>query len=254
MRLLYWDKDGELRITSDLLARDLHKYAILSHTWGLDLDEVNFKDLADGAGKGKAGYEKIRFCGERASLDGLKYFWVDTCCIDKSNLTELTEAINSMFRWYQNSTRCYAYLSDTSAQADSSQAEWEASFRKSRWFTRGWTLQELIAPRNVEFFSQQGVRLGDRNTLLPVIEDITGLPVSILAGKSLSDYSVPERISWSATRSTTREEDRAYSLLGICNVHMPLIYGEGEDSAFKRLKQEAKKAYDGTLRPKHLQS
>jgi hypothetical protein len=121
-------------------------YAILSHTWGADNAEVTFRDLMDGTGKSKAGYEKIRFCGEQARRDGVQYFWVDTCCIDKWNNTELAEAINSMFHWYRNADKCYVYLSDVLRPAfdtddKSYPLPWESTFRKSRWFTRGWTLQ-----------------------------------------------------------------------------------------------------------------
>ncbi|KAH8742535.1 heterokaryon incompatibility protein-domain-containing protein [Diaporthe sp. PMI_573] len=119
-------------------------YAILSHTWGDDDEEVTFKDFTDGSGNTKAGYRKICFCGEQAARDGLRHFWVDTCCIDKSNSTELQEAINSMFRWYWDAAKCYVYLSDVSTnvhnQVELSLQLWESDFRKSRWFTRGWTL------------------------------------------------------------------------------------------------------------------
>lgn len=109
-------------------------YAILSHTWGRDGEEVTFKDLEDGTRKDKFGYEKLRFCGRQAKKDGLNYFWVDTCCIDKSSSAELTEAINSMFKWYRDSTRCYVYLPDISTLSE----DWESVLKGSRWFTRGW--------------------------------------------------------------------------------------------------------------------
>ena len=112
MRLLQCNSAGQLSLTKDLIGDDIPKYAILSHTWGADTEEVAFRDLMDGTGKSKAGYDKIRFCGEQARRDGLKYFWVDTCYIDKSNNTELSRAINSMFRWYRNAAKCYVYLSD----------------------------------------------------------------------------------------------------------------------------------------------
>ncbi|KAH8674497.1 vegetative incompatibility protein HET-E-1 [Tricladium varicosporioides] len=206
-------------------------YAILSHTWGAE--EVIFKDLMDDTGKRKAGYDKIRFCGEQAKCDGLQYFWVDTCCIDKSNNTELSEAINSMFRWYQNAVKCYVYLSDVSFEV-----AWEPTFRASRWFTRGWTLQELLAPESVEFFSREGKRLGDKRTLEQQIHRITGITVQALQGTSLSSFGVEERFLWAQNRQTTRKEDQAYSLLGIFNVYMPLIYGEGRDNALRRLLKE----------------
>jgi hypothetical protein len=157
MHLIERNNDNKFSVTKDF-GDDIPWYAILSHTWGADTEEVTFKDLIDGTGIDKAGYNKIRFCGEQARRDGLQYFWVDTCCIDKSNSTKLAEAINSMFRWYQNAAKCYVYLSDVSSPAfdtndESSQLPCESALQKSRWFTRGWTLQELLAPGLVEFFS-----------------------------------------------------------------------------------------------------
>jgi hypothetical protein len=151
-----------------------------------------FKDLMDGTGKSKAGYSKIQFCGEQARRDGLQYFWVDTCCIDKSNSTELAEAINSMFRWYEDGTKCYVYLPDVSRprsdSANKSNEPWESTFRKSRWFNRGWTLQELIAPASIEFFSKEGEVLGNKASLERHICEITGIPVKALRGGSFSFY------------------------------------------------------------------
>jgi hypothetical protein len=140
----------------EYVGSNIPPYAILSHTWGADEEEVTFKDISDGTGKSKVGYHKIRFCGEQTARNGLQYFWVDTCCIDKSSSAELSEAINSMFRWYQNATRCYVYLPDVSVcnpqDGDSEWSpRWKPEFRRSKWFTRGWTLQELIAPASVEF-------------------------------------------------------------------------------------------------------
>ena len=157
MRLLQSDSDGNLSLTESF-EDDIPEYAILSHRW--EAGEVTFKDLIDGTSKGKAGYGKIQFCGEQARRDELEYFWVDTCCIDKSSSAELSEAINSMFRWYQKAARCYVYLSDVwtgdrKASDASAECTWESAFRASKWFTRGWTLQELLAPRSVEFFSRE---------------------------------------------------------------------------------------------------
>ena len=140
MRLLEWKSDGEFGLTRDF-GDHVPPYAILSHTWGADIEEVTFRDLVDGIGESKAGYGKIRFCGEQARSEGLQYFWVDTCCIDKSNAAELVEAINSIFRWYRMSTKCYVYLPDVSRTAVKTDGlAWESAFQKSRWFTRGWTL------------------------------------------------------------------------------------------------------------------
>jgi len=115
MRLLYVDANSQIRLTSNLI-NNIPRYAILSHTWGDDSKEVSFKDITKDTKKTKAGYQKLRFCAKQAACDSLKYFWVDTCCIDKSNSTELSEAIISMFRWYRNATHCYVYLSDQARQ------------------------------------------------------------------------------------------------------------------------------------------
>ncbi|OIW26061.1 HET-domain-containing protein [Coniochaeta ligniaria NRRL 30616] len=223
-------------------------YAILSHTWGPDNEEVTYRDLVDGTGEAKAGYEKIRFCAEQAKRDGLRYFWVDTCCIDKSNNTELSTAINSMFRWYQDAAHCYVYLADvsvpnsttqsTNSQDSPPRALWEPAFRSSRWFTRGWTLQELLAPASVKFFSKEGKRLGEKRSLEQQIHEVTGVAVEALRGGLLSEFDIDERFRWSETRQTKHEEDMAYCLLGIFGVFMPLIYGEGKEHAIRRLKKE----------------
>jgi len=248
MRLLKLDDHGTPGL-AEFFDDNIPCYAILSHTWR-EGEEVTFKDLMDGTGKSKPGYNKIRFCGEQARRDGLQYFWMDTCCIDKSNSTELSEAINSMFRWYRNAAKCYVYLSDVSRPAFEannklSQLPWEPAFRKSRWFTRGWTLQELIAPASVEFFSKDGEQLGNKKSLERLIHEITGIPVKALQGSPPSDFSVSERFLWTENRETTRREDKAYSLLGVFDVHMPLIYGEGRDNAFTRLRETIDKASKG---------
>jgi Heterokaryon incompatibility protein (HET) len=252
MRLLKRNLNtGEFSLTQNLVNDDMiPRYAILSHTWGADTEEVSFKDMMDNTGAGKLGYDKIRFCGEQAGRDDLQYFWIDTCCIDKSSSTELQEAINSMFRWYRNAAKCYVYLADVSRPASDSdskpgQLPWESSFRESRWFTRGWTLQELVAPALVEFFSKEGKKLGNRRSLERHIHEVTGIPIKALRGSSLSDFSIAERMLWVANRETTRKEDKAYSLLGIFDVYMPLIYGEGTEKALKRLREEIDKASKG---------
>ncbi|CAN9285142.1 unnamed protein product, partial [Alternaria alternata] len=245
MRLLKYEEDGRLTITSfddDAILR----YAILSHTWGADAEEVTFADLAKGDGKHKPGYNKIRYCGEQAQQDGLQYFWIDTCCIDKSDKAELSSAIQSMFRWYQNATKCYVYLSDVSARKRkfddmNTRSTWEPAFRSSRWFTRGWTLQELLAPSIVEFFSQEWKKLGDRTSLKLIIEKVTGIPYGVFDGTPLSRFSVEERLRWKGDRQTKREEDAWYSLSGIFDIEIAPAYSEGAASAFKRLKGEIDK-------------
>jgi hypothetical protein len=240
MRLLHANNDSSFSLTS--FSRDqIPSYAILSHTWEADDSEVSFKDLTDGVGHDKPGYRKIQFCGEQARKDGLRHFWIDTCCIDKANFTELSAAINSMFRWYQSSAKCYAYLSDvtTGKHSLSSESLWEPAFKRSRWFTRGWTLQELLAPRSVEFFSRDCERLGDKKSLQQQIHEVTGIATQALQeGSSLSQFSEDERRSWAAKRQTSIEEDQVYCLLGIFNIHLPLIYGEGKENALRRLKDE----------------
>jgi hypothetical protein len=239
MRLLKSNGGGEFSLTEDLI-NEIPTYAILSHTWGEK--EVNLQGLRDGSGRRKAGYKKIRFCGEQAERDGYQYVWVDTCCIDKSNQAELAEAITSMFRWYQNAAICYVYLSDVSTnnhdQVDSSSQSWQSAFRKSRWFTRGWTLQELIAPQSVVFFCSNGNRLGDKKTLERLLYEITGIAVSALQGTSLSTFPVEERMSWAENRETEKAEDKVYSLLGLFDISMPVLYGEGEEKALGRLQEE----------------
>jgi hypothetical protein len=237
MRLLTSGSDGGLQMTRNLIGRDeIPPYAILSHTWVED-QEVTYQDFCNKLGKSKSGYRKLEFCARQAELDGLKHFWVDTCCIDKTNSTELTEAINSMFRWYRNANKCYAYLTDVDA-ATSSPIETE--FRNSRWFTRGWTLQELLAPSSVEFFDKNSVPLGDRTSLKQEIKDVTGIPSKALQGMPLEDFKIAERKSWAKDRQTKLEEDEVYSILGLLGIYMPLIYGEGRESALRRLSRELK--------------
>jgi hypothetical protein len=248
MRLLEYNNDSGFRLTQ--FFDDIPPYAILSHTWGLE--EVTFKDMIEGNGTSKAGFDKIRFCGEQAKRDGLQYFWVDTCCIDKSNGIELQGSINSMFRWYRDSAKCYAFLADVPrADVDttdqSHQLPWESAFRRSKWFERGWTLQELIAPKLVEFFSNDYRLLGDKKSLERYICEITRIPSKALRGSPLAAFSVAERMAWAEIRKTTYEEDIVYSLFGIFDVYMALIYGEGKERAFKRLREEIDKASKGKL-------
>ena len=242
MRLLKWGSRGELSLTKDYVD-DAPPYAILSHTWGRDEDEVTFQDLKNGSGRSKAGYTKLQFCARQAREDGLEYCWVDTCCINKDSHAELSEAIASMFRWYRDAQHCYVYLSDVSfGNISNSQPRqtWEPAFRNSRWFTRGWTLQELIAPKSVRFYSEEEELLGDKKILEQQIQEITGVPVTALSGRPLTQFSIEERLGWAAKRKTKRKEDQAYCLLGLFNIFIPLIYGEG-DHAFIRLKEEINK-------------
>jgi hypothetical protein len=247
MRLLKYGEDGELTVTADLDCKDTTpQYAILSHRWGADADEVTFEDLSRNTGKDKSGYKKLQFCGEQAARDGLQHFWVDTCCINKANKAEHSLAIRSMFRWYRNAARCYVYLSDVSApplttEREASPPLWDLDFRKSEWFTRGWTLQELLAPDSVEFFSREWKRLGDRISLKFQIHEVTSIPHAVLEGAPLSQFSVDERFRWRQDRLTKLEEDKAYSLSGLFDVDMAPVYGEGAEEAFRRLHDKIRK-------------
>ncbi|KAH6866606.1 heterokaryon incompatibility protein-domain-containing protein [Alternaria rosae] len=247
MRLLQINSNGDLSLV-EYFGNDIPPYAILSHTWGTDDDEISFKDIKKGRARSKAsGYRKIRFCGEQALRDGIHFFWVDTCCIKQESSQEVGEAINSMYRWYHDAVTCYVYLADVTVgivthEEIASVSEWYLAFQSSRWFTRGWTLQELLAPVSVEFYSKHGYRLGDRTTLVQQIQLSTGIAEAALRGSPLSNFTVEERISWARTRATKREEDAAYSLLGLFGIHMPLIYGEGRRNALKRLRREIVRA------------
>ena len=241
MRLLGSKPGGGFELIS-FNTDDIPPYAILSHTWS-EGEEVTYDELVAGEGKNKAGYAKLRFCGERAAKDGLNLFWVDTCCIDKRDNNELGTALNSMFRWYRHATKCYVYLSDVHVpdeviDAQAFRITWEDAFRRSRWFTRGWTLQELLAPASVEFYSANNKQLGSKITLEQEIHEITQIPIRALRKYDLQEFNVDERMRWVVGRRTTVKEDRAYCLLGIFGVFLPLIYGEGEEHAFRRLRKE----------------
>jgi hypothetical protein len=247
MRLLYYTSDGELCWTKDFIDDDeVPPYAILSHTWQDD-QEVTYDDLRNNTGKSKSGYDKIRFCAHRTKCDSLTYSWVDTCCIDKSNHVEIQHAINSMFRWYQKARVCYVYLVDVSLSNSNAcdglfESVWEPNFKASRWFKRGWTLQELLGPPSVKFYTPDGDFLGDKDTLQQQIHETTDIPVLALQGASLQEFSVEERMSWAAQRQTTYKEDKVYSLLGIFGVSMLSNYGEGEENALRRFQKKLEKS------------
>jgi hypothetical protein len=244
MRLLRISSDSNLALV-EYDDRSTPPYAILSHTWGAKEEEVSYKDLLECDGRTKIGYKKLSFCAKQALKDGLCYFWVDTCCIDKSSSAELAEAINSMFRWYQQSAQCYVYLSDVTTEicpitSDSLCSSCEAAFRESKWFKRGWTLQELLAPCSVRFFSKEEKELGNRLSLEAQIHETTHIPVAALQGLPMDEFVIKERMLWIRGRRTTRKEDMAYSLLGVLGVSMPPVYGEGIEAAFRRLLREVK--------------
>ncbi|RMZ43851.1 hypothetical protein CA14_004034 [Aspergillus flavus] len=210
-------------------------YAILSHTWGNDEDEVSFRDITE-RNTGDASWPvKFKGCCERAEKDGFTHAWIDTCCIDKTNSVELGEAINSMFRWYSNASVCYVYFSDVTTD---DRKQLPSQISPSRWFQRGWTLQELLAPSRLLFFNSQWVDIGSKAQWAGLIETITGISRAFLLGRRpLSEASIAQRMSWASKRTTKRKEDIAYCLLGIFNIMMPMIYGEG-DHAFIRLQRE----------------
>ncbi|KAE9374308.1 HET-domain-containing protein [Stipitochalara longipes BDJ] len=205
-------------------------YAILSHRW--EEQEVTFQDLQDGRGHRMKGWSKIIGCCQQAVEDGFEYAWIDSCCIDKSSSAELSEAINSMYSWYEAAVLCYAYLSDVRISSHYFDSR-EYPFSCSQWFTRGWTLQELLAPEMVIFFDMHWKEIGTKATLANDIKTITGIDDL----NAIHSASVAQKMSWAARRETTRIEDRAYSLMGLFNVNMPTLYGEGE-RAFLRLQQE----------------
>ncbi|PIL28867.1 hypothetical protein GSI_08913 [Ganoderma sinense ZZ0214-1] len=256
-------KTGQFVEVTDI--RDVD-YAILSHTWDRR-GEQNFQDLrriqdrytreassscpsvaesgdnapADPVLAPRSIWDdpdlspKIRDACAVARANGFDLLWIDSCCIDKTSSAELSEAINSMYAWYARSEVCFAYLVDVPPHGDH-RAE-NSQFRKSVWFTRGWTLQELIAPFEVIILSQDWNTVGSKRDLVDLIEEITNISAeALLHDTPLDKYSVAQRLSWASKRETTRVEDQAYSLLGMFDIHMPTLYGEGE-RAFRRLQE-----------------
>ncbi|TWU70972.1 hypothetical protein ED733_001703 [Metarhizium rileyi] len=225
----------------EFVGEDIPPYAILSHTW--QTEEVLLGDISGAGDKSHLkGFQKVVHTCRLANTDGYKYAWVDTCCIDKSSSAELTEAINSMFNWYRSSGRCYAYLCDFDSR------ETTSNFSRCRWFTRGWTLQELVAPSDIRFYDMNWEYFGSKSELWAALSAITGIDRPILDGTSpLFMISTAKKMSWAAYRQTSRVEDVAYCLLGIFGISMPLVYGEGA-RAFARLQEEImKESNDLTL-------
>ncbi|PPJ54095.1 hypothetical protein CBER1_06330 [Cercospora berteroae] len=240
------------------------QYAIFSHTWTQDDEqEIHFDDLRSGNfSLTGLGWRKLQHCRRQAARDGLEYAWIDTCCIDKRSSAELQEAINSMFHWYSRSNVCYVFLTDVrKAELDLEELATHANcrhlkarkrgvklinnaFTRCLWFSRGWTLQELLAPKYVYFYDQDWQLIGDKKSLQCWISQASGMDGDVLRGDyNLQQCSVAMRMSWAARRRTTRIEDRAYSLLGIFDVNMPMLYGEGS-RAFMRLQEEIIKTND----------
>ena len=226
-------------------------YAILSHTW--QTQEVIFDDFRHGKSSAelertkKASWSKIQGSCKCTLNDGLEYVWIDSCCVDKSSSAELSETLNSMFAWYEKATICYAYLADVSADGDPNQPG--SAFEHSKWFTRGWTLQELLAPREILFFSHDWAEIGkkstEKNQLCSTISKITRIDEdTLMHQKPLGFSSVARRMAWAAHRETTRPEDIAYCLMGVFSINMPMLYGEGGEKAFLRLQEEIMKESD----------
>ncbi|OTA65138.1 hypothetical protein K449DRAFT_326992, partial [Hypoxylon sp. EC38] len=221
-------------------------------------EEVSFQqweNLNDSI-REKPGYKKIMGACQTARADNFNWLWVDTNCIDKSSSSELTEAINSMFAWYRDAELCYAYMEDVpSMNYPEQSALLLFCFKASRWFRRGWTLQELLAPKKVHFYTRDWDLIGSKETprskvrpLISEIAEVTGIDETFLNGSlALSNASIAKRFSWISNRKTTRVEDIAYCLLGIFDINMPLLYGEGM-KAFSRLQHEIiKSSSDHTI-------
>ncbi|KAK7967632.1 uncharacterized protein PG986_001909 [Apiospora aurea] len=226
-------------------------YAILSHRW--TKDEVLVEDVEKPLSEwqGKAGASKVLQGSVTALALGHRYLWIDSCCIDKKSSAELTEAINSMYTWYRDAKMCLAFLSDVQSAN---------TLLDSVWFTRGWTLQELVAPCSLRFYSATWADLGSRESWARQIARMTSISIELLqqiqhqrglpdsTRQLLDSYSTHKKMGWAAKRVTTRPEDLAYSMIGIFGVSMPLIYGEGRAKAFRRLQEEIlKTSYDQSI-------
>ncbi|KAH7122342.1 heterokaryon incompatibility protein-domain-containing protein [Dendryphion nanum] len=236
MRLL---NTASLELSCLFVPSDVPDYVILSHRWSAE--EVTFADItkapiskSQSETRAKSGFAKIQGVCELASKDGYEWIWIDSCCIDKSSSAELQEAINSMWRYYEEANICYVYMADV----PDAEAGWGHRFTESEWFTRGWTLQELIAPVCLEFYAGNWEPIGTKFERYRQIADITSINVGVLIRIQAIDlFSTAEKFSWASHRIVTREEDEAYSLLGIFDVNMPLLYGEGREKAFVRLQE-----------------
>ncbi|KAI5357041.1 putative heterokaryon incompatibility [Septoria linicola] len=215
------------------------QYAVLSHRW--THDEVTFKEFRKGLKPQSIGYQKVVEACKYAKGRKRPYIWVDTCCIDKRSSAELSEAVNSMFRWYQRSAECYVYLQDVVLpESHDDPVSLENLLQDCQWFKRGWTLQELLAPAEVIFLTAQWTSLGTRqdDEMATVVSQITSIGLYDLNNFNQQRPSVARKMSWASRRTTTRPEDIAYCLLGLFDVSMPLLYGEGAGRAFMRLQQE----------------
>ncbi|KAF5349019.1 hypothetical protein D9758_012675 [Tetrapyrgos nigripes] len=219
-------------------------YAILSHRWILG-EEVNYQDYLESRPKTKKklGYQKIRRACREARTDNFDYIWIDTICINQGNHDEVARNINGMYSFYKHSGVCYAYLTDVYKLNDGS-ADLIARMWRSGWFQRGWTLQELVAPRTVVFFSAGWEAIGCRRLLKFGISRLTGIPAAVLDGsRPIEDVDMKERMTWCAGRKTTRPPDLAYCLMGILGVSVTPDYSEDARTAFKRLQSALVQSY-----------
>ncbi|KAH8178212.1 heterokaryon incompatibility protein (HET) domain-containing protein [Sarocladium implicatum] len=214
-------------------------YVILSHRW--TPEEVVFDDFAVGniaspnhPARSKIGFGKVLGACQKAADDKYDWIWIDSCCIDKSSSAVLQESINSMWQYYANANICYVYMADVPNQASG----WTPQFLESEWFDRGWTLQELLAPRLVEFYARDWSAIGTKIQRCDELVARTYINRKALLDPDCVDTnSTATRMSWAAHRRVTREEDQAYCLLGLFQVAMPMLYGEGAAKAFGRLQE-----------------
>ncbi|OTB13577.1 hypothetical protein K445DRAFT_319796 [Daldinia sp. EC12] len=224
-------------------------YAVLSHTWGSD--EILFHEIQGDRAplQDRAGWKKLTSFCKTALIYGFRHAWMDTCCIDKRNSADVSEAINSMYTYYYDSDACFIYLEDVHKSADeatNSSGTAEATrdqllerVRTTRWIRRGWTLQEFIAPKRRYFFTSDWYKIEDGDDLLDILASSTRIDKNLLKDRDLlHNFCIAERMNWASGRETTRVEDVAYCLMGIFKVNMPVLYGEGADNAFKRLQRE----------------
>ena len=223
-----WLINCRTKLLEEFVNHNEAKYAILSHTWEKG-EEVQYRDFNSREAKKKRGWKKIKKTCQLALEDGCDFAWVDTCCIDKTSSAEWSEAINSMFSWYAGAEICYTYLADHDASNPNAQLS------ESRWFTRGWTLQELIAPAQVRFYDKSWKSFGTKGTLSVQLSQVTGVGAEVLLPSKLQSLEetldrlpVARKMSWAAKRETSRIEDIAYCLLGIFGIAMTCRYLRGD--------------------------
>ncbi|KAB5569912.1 heterokaryon incompatibility protein-domain-containing protein [Coniochaeta sp. 2T2.1] len=237
-----WLLDTRTLELHEFFGNKIPSYAILSHVWGAE--EVSFVEMKKPkhreSARKKIGFSKIERCCAQALGAGHEWAWIDSCCIDKRSSAELSEAINSMYSWYANSDCCYVYLADVSARGN-----FREELKNSGWFTRGWTLQELLGPCELsmalaaQYLRGEIDRLPSYADFTGELSIITGIAADILSGeKYVSQACISQRMFWASHRETTRPEDRAYSLLGLFDISMPILCGEGLRKAFLRLSHE----------------